>query len=74
MTTIAPETHLTTPKFLSSYNGGNLTWSSPSVSQISIGDDTTSTSNQAILYANGHGAQAIESDKVLYTINDLQEH
>ena len=62
MTTIAPESS-GTAKFLSSYSNGNLTWSSPSVSQISIGDDTTSTSNQPILYANDHGTQDIESDK-----------
>jgi len=61
--TISPEPNANTPKFLSSYNGGNLTWASPSVSQISIGDDTTSTSNQPILYANDHGTQDIESDK-----------
>ena len=60
--TIAPESS-STAKFLSSYSNGNLTWTSPSVSQISIGDDTTSTSNQPILYANDHGTQDIESDK-----------
>ena len=62
MTTIGPES-TSTVKFLSSYNSGNLTWASPSVSQVSIGDDTTSTSNQPILYATDHGTQDIESDK-----------
>ena len=64
--TLAPESSTTT-KFLSSStsSGGAVTleWASPSVSQISIGDDTTSTTDQPILYANDHGTQDIESDK-----------
>jgi hypothetical protein len=63
ISTIAPETHLTTPKFLSSYNGGNLTWASPSVSGISITDDTSSATGQGITFAAGVGAQTIKSDQ-----------
>ena len=62
MTTIGPEPN-NTAKFLSSYNGGNLAWTSPSVSGISITNDTTSTSVQGITFAAGDGPQTIKSDQ-----------
>ena len=57
--TIPPESGITT-KFLSSYNNGNLTWSSPSVSQISIADNTSSTVH-GITFADGTGPRDIRS-------------
>ena len=59
ISTISPESGITT-KFLSSYNNGNLTWSSPSVSQISIANNTSSTVH-GITFAAGTGPQDIRS-------------
>ena len=61
--TIPPEPNANTPKFLSSYNNGNLTWASPSVSGISITDEDASTDVHGITFAAGVGAQTIKSDQ-----------
>ena len=58
---IAPETG-STQKFLSSYTNGNFAWASPSVSGISITNDTSSTVH-GITFAAGTGAQTIKSDQ-----------
>ena len=63
MTTIAPESDPNTAKFLSSYNGGNLAWTSPSVSGISITNDNLSATGQGITFAAGVNAQTIKSDQ-----------
>jgi hypothetical protein len=60
--TIGPETG-STAKFLSSYSDGNFSWASPSVSGISITDDTSSATGQGITFAAGDGAQTIKSDQ-----------
>ena len=60
--TIAPESS-GTAKFLSSYNNGNLTWTSPSVSGISISNDNLSATGQGITFAASTGAQTIKSDQ-----------
>jgi len=62
MTTISPESS-GTAKFLSSYSNGNLTWSSPSVSGISITNDNLSATGQGITFAAGVNAQTIKSDQ-----------
>ena len=62
MNTIAPEPN-NTAKFLSSYNGGNLAWTSPSVSGISISNDNLSATGQGITFAASTGAQTIKSDQ-----------
>ena len=59
---IAPESS-GTAKFLSSYSNGNLTWTSPSVSGISISNDNISATGQGITFAAGDGAQTIKSDQ-----------
>ena len=63
--TLAPESSTTTKFLSSSTNGGTVTleWASPSVSQISITDDTTSTDVHGITFADGTGAQTIKSDE-----------
>jgi len=62
MTTIAPESS-GAAKFLSSYDGGNLAWTSPSVSGISITNDNLSATGQGITFAAGVNAQTIKSDQ-----------
>ena len=61
--TIAPESNPNTAKFLSSYNNGNLAWTSPSVSGISITGDNISATGQGITFAASTGAQTIKSDQ-----------
>ena len=60
--TIAPEPN-NTAKFLSSYSNGNLAWTSPSVSGISISNDNLSATGQGITFAASTGAQTIKSDQ-----------
>ena len=60
--TIAPESS-GTAKFLSSYSNGNLAWTSPSVSGISITNDNLTATGQGITFAAGVNAQTIKSDQ-----------
>ena len=62
MTTIAPESS-GAAKFLSSYSDGNFSWTSPSVSGISITNDNLSATGQGITFAAGVNAQTIKSDQ-----------